>query len=51
VAEIPAKKLKRGLEKKNLTGRAYGRIAKVAEKGLTKFLKRNSLFFSNVIAL
>jgi hypothetical protein len=39
VAEIPAKKLKRGREKKELAGRIHGRILpKVAEKGPKKNL-------------
>jgi hypothetical protein len=40
-AEIPAKKLKRGREKKSLTGRTCGRILpKVAEKGAGKSFEK-----------
>jgi hypothetical protein len=51
VAEIPAKKLKRGLRKKKLTERICGRILaefyqKVAEKGPQKIFKRSSLFLA-----
>ncbi len=51
VAEIPAKKLKRGRRKKKLAERICGRILadfyqKVAEKGPQKIFKRSSLFLA-----
>jgi hypothetical protein len=54
VAEIPAKKLKRGRRKKKLAERISGRILaefylKVAEKGQQKIFKRSSLFLAVII--
>jgi hypothetical protein len=51
VAEILAKKLKRGHRKKKLAERICGRILaefyqKVAEKGPQKIFKRSSLFLA-----
>ncbi len=53
VAEIPAKKLKRGRRKKKLARRNCGRILadyyqKVAEKGPQKIFKRSSLFLAMI---
>ncbi len=53
VAEIPAKKLKRGRRKKKLAERICGWILaefykKAAEKGLQKIFKRSSLFLAMI---
>ncbi len=53
MAEIPAKKLKRGRRKKKLAERICGRILaefyqKVAEKGPQKNFKRSSLFLAMI---